>query len=106
MPYDQVLDCPNIWAFFDHRQMRCFTKDQVAISGDATHGSTPRQGVAIGQAVEEAYVLCSLLGDGSGPISRRRTGAFEAYTAIRPPQAQKVIKTSRKPARSMRLRAW
>ena len=58
--------------------MRCFTKDQVAISGDATQGSTPRQGAAIGQAVEDAYVLCSLLGDGSGPITRRRARALEA----------------------------
>ena len=57
------------------------------------------------EAVEDAYVLCSLLGDESGPITRRRARALEARVAIRRPQAQKVIKTSRKLARSMRLRA-
>ena len=64
----------------------------MAISGDAIHGSTPRQGAATG---EETYLLCSLLGDGSGPISRRRTRAFEAYVAIRSPQSQEVVKTGR-----------
>ena len=68
----------------------------MAFSGDGSFGSISRQGSATGQAVEDAYMLCSLLGDESGPISRRRTRAFETYVAIRLTQAQKVVKTSRK----------
>ena len=88
MLYDQTLDFPNIATLFDHKRRRFFNKDKVAISGDAAHGSIPRQSAATGQAVEDAYVLCSLLEHGPGPISRRNTKAFEASVAIRPPQAQ------------------
>ena len=61
--------------------------------GDAAHASTPFQGQGAGQAIEDAYVLESLLALIETPDEAAY--AFRAYDRVRRPRSQQVVKTSR-----------
>jgi salicylate hydroxylase len=88
-----LIEDPDIWALFDHPAAPTYYKKRFAILGDAAHASTPHQGAGAGQAIEDAYVLSSLLGqiDSVEDIEK----VFKAYDAIRRPRSQKVVTTSR-----------
>lgn len=63
--------------------------------GDAAHASTPHQGAGAGQAIEDAFILSSLLGDELTKTTTDIPTAFKVYDAIRRPRSQKVVSTSR-----------
>jgi salicylate hydroxylase len=88
-----LIEDPDIWALFDHPAAPTYYKKRFAMLGDAAHASTPHQGAGAGQAIEDAYVLSSVLGqiDSVDDIEK----AFKAYDAIRRPRSQKVVTTSR-----------
>lgn len=90
------MNDPVIWALFDHSPAPSYYADRVAILGDAAHASTPHQGAGAGQALEDAFVLSSLLADpriqsAAADIPK----AFRAYDAIRRPRSQRVVTSSR-----------
>jgi len=64
------------------------------LAGDAAHGMTPHQGAGAGQAIEDAYILASLIAASGGrhdlipEISR-------IYNDIRCPAGNKVLHASR-----------
>ena len=90
-----MMDAPDIWALFDHEHAPTYYKGRVAILGDAAHASTPHQGAGAGQAIEDAFILSSLLGDEKTQSASNIPAAFKAYDAIRRPRSQKVVATSR-----------
>lgn len=61
--------------------------------GDAAHAMTPWQGAGAGQAIEDAFILQSLLKDihTASDISK----AFQAYDTVRRPRAMEIAKSSR-----------
>ena len=65
---------------------------------DAAHASIPFQGAGAGQALEDAFVLETVLGKCAEPS--QLTHAFKAYDAIRRPRSQKVMRTSREAGES------
>ena len=85
---------PDLWALFDYPPAKTYYRGRtIAILGDAAHASTPHQASGAGMAVEDAYVLSTLLGsiDGSSKIE----AAFYAYDSIRRGRTQKFVTTSR-----------
>ena len=91
----QLLEDPDIWALFDHVPAPSYYKGRVAILGDAAHGSTPHQGAGASQALEDAFILCSLLEDDRIKAVEDISSAFAAYDAVRRPRSQKIVTTSR-----------
>jgi salicylate hydroxylase len=89
------MDAPDIWALFDHKPAPTYYQGRIAILGDAAHASTPHQGAGAGQALEDAYILSTLLGDSMTQSASDIPTAFKAYDAIRRPRSQKVVSTSR-----------
>jgi salicylate hydroxylase len=89
------MDAPDIWALFDHKPAPTYHKGRMAILGDAAHASTPHQGAGAGQAIEDALILSSLLGDHAIQSASDIPAAFTAYDAIRRPRSQEVVRTSR-----------
>lgn len=81
------------WALFDYRHQEKFCRGRVCLLGDAAHATTPHLGAGAGQAMEDAYVLSSLLGKAEKaedlPI------VFQAYDAVRRPRTQRVVESSR-----------
>ncbi|KAL0948115.1 hypothetical protein HGRIS_010732 [Hohenbuehelia grisea] len=59
----QCLDSPSCWAIHALRPLKTYISrsKRVALLGDAAHAMTPHQGAGAGQAIEDAYILCSLL---------------------------------------------
>jgi salicylate hydroxylase len=90
------MEKPDVWALFDHPPAPTYYKSRFAILGDAAHASTPHQGAGAGQAVEDAYILSSLLGQIQSVDDIEK--AFKAYDTIRRPRSQKVVTTSREAA--------
>ena len=70
--------------------------------GDAAHASTPFQGQGAGQAIEDAYVLESLMALVEKP--EEVAYAFKAYDKVRRPRSQQVCRTSREAGELVALR--
>ena len=88
-----LMEQPDRWALFDHGPIPQFWKGHVCLLGDAAHASTPHQGAGGGMALEDAYVLSSLLGHVR--TVEELELAFEAYDHVRRPRAMKLVETSR-----------
>lgn len=86
---------PDMWALFDMLPAPTYYAGNVVLIGDAAHASTPHQGAGAGQAMEDAFILSSLLGDEKTRCARNIEAAFRAYDAVRRPRSQKVVSTSR-----------
>ena len=88
-----LMEQPNLWALFDHGPIPQLWQGNVCLLGDAAHASTPHQGSGAGMALEDAYVLSSLLSHVRG--AEELEIAFEAYDHIRRPRDMKLVETSR-----------
>lgn len=91
-----LIESPDIWAQFDHNHnipTPTFASGLVCIIGDAAHASTSHQGSGAGMALEDAYVLSSLVAicqsPGDLPV------AFKAFDSIRRPRTLRLIASSR-----------
>jgi len=93
LPLVKSLD---IWALFDDPPTRTYFKGRVCLMGDAAHASTPFQGSGAGMAIEDAYVLSSLLGSIRG--KEEIEGAFRGFDAVRRERTQRLVRTSREAA--------
>ena len=60
--------------------------------GDAAHATTPHQGSGAGFAIEDAYILSSLLGH---TTPDKLEACLEAYNAVRRERGLKLVTTSR-----------
>lgn len=61
-----ILECipePTRWALHELPELPRYHRGRVLLVGDAAHALVPHQGAGAGQALEDAYVLASLLGD-------------------------------------------
>lgn len=83
--------------------METFVHKNMAILGDAAHAMTPFLGSGAGQAVEDAFILGTVLGH---PNTTRETisRALEVYDTIRRPLALDVQARSRLSGRYRSLR--
>ncbi|CAG8890682.1 unnamed protein product [Penicillium egyptiacum] len=89
------ITTPIRWAVFDNPPISTYTRNNIAILGDAAHASTPHQGAGAGQAIEDVHVLAELLGDPRVLRREQVKAAFHAYDAMRRPRSQWVVRTSR-----------
>ena len=88
-----LMEKPDVWAIFDDPPAPTYYKGRIALLGDSAHASSPHQGAGAGMAVEDAFVLCSLLSDATS--SKEIPNAFKAYDYVRRPRSQKLVTTSR-----------
>ncbi|TFK48376.1 FAD/NAD(P)-binding domain-containing protein [Heliocybe sulcata] len=97
----QLFDCappPMRWAIHTAPQLPTWVSGRVTILGDAAHAMTPHEGSGAGQAIEDAYLLGTLLGH---PHATRTTlpAALAAYDRVRRPFAESVQRKSRENGR-------
>ncbi|WP_447044991.1 salicylate 1-monooxygenase [Vreelandella sp. H-I2] len=91
-----ILECipePTRWALHELPELARYHRDRVLIVGDAAHALVPHQGAGAGQALEDAYVLASLLTD----VSCNRDNVSEvlsAFEQVRHARTCKVQRTS------------
>lgn len=88
-----LMEQPDLWALFDHGPIPQLWQGHVCLLGDAAHANTPHQGSGAGMALEDAYVLSSLLGHVR--MVEELGMAFEAYDHVRRPRDMKLVETSR-----------
>ncbi|KAF4609568.1 hypothetical protein D9613_012306 [Agrocybe pediades] len=72
-----------------------YASGRVALCGDAAHAMTPHQGMGAGQAIEDAYILGSLLAQkisNADMVSK----VTEIYNAIRCPIGNMALEKSRR----------
>jgi len=82
------------WAIHTTERLPTFVSGRVALVGDSAHASVPFQGAGAGQAIEDAYLLATLLGHPQTTLSTL-TRALRIYDTVRRPYAQAVAETSR-----------
>jgi len=94
-----LVDCVNMplrWAIHTVRPLSTFAHGRVALMGDAAHAMAPTQGSGAGQAIEDAFILATVLGnpktDGSSASIQR---ALKVYDLVRRPRALEVQERSR-----------
>jgi len=90
----QCVDKVTLWAIHALRPLPFYVTTRVALLGDAAHAMLPYQGAGAGQAIEDAFILASLLGH---PATTAATvsHALHAYEAVRLPFANARIEGSR-----------
>ena len=88
-----LMEQPNLWALFDHGPIPRLWQGHVCLLGDAAHATTPHQGSGAGMALEDAYVLSSLLSHVR--VAEELEIAFETYDYVRRPRNMKLVETSR-----------
>ncbi|KAJ7625713.1 hypothetical protein FB45DRAFT_922131 [Roridomyces roridus] len=88
------VDKPLRWAVHTVRPLRSFVSGRTVLIGDAAHAMTPHQGSGAGQAIEDAYILATVLGH---PSTTRETlaRALRIHDEIRRPAALGVQESSR-----------
>ncbi|CAL1714511.1 unnamed protein product [Somion occarium] len=90
----QSIEGLNRWAMHTVRPLRSYVSERVALIGDSAHAMLPYQGVGAGQAIEDAFLLATLLGHSvTTPATLSR--ALKVYDAVRRPFSQHVLETSR-----------
>ncbi|KJA14751.1 hypothetical protein HYPSUDRAFT_92215 [Hypholoma sublateritium FD-334 SS-4] len=100
-----LLKCitkPTKWALRSLVPLDRYARGRVVIAGDAAHAMTPHNGAGAGQAVEDAYILASLLSH------RRSTPSAvpdisEIYNSIRRPVGNHVLQEARNVGRLTQL---
>ncbi|KAL0954233.1 hypothetical protein HGRIS_005361 [Hohenbuehelia grisea] len=87
-----ILRCvekPSRWAIHASKPLPTWVSENVALLGDAAHAMSPQQASGAGQAIEDAYILCTLL---AHPLTTRTTTsrALRIYDTIRRPIAEEI----------------
>ncbi|KAH8111732.1 FAD/NAD-binding domain-containing protein [Phellopilus nigrolimitatus] len=90
----QCMDSPSLWALNELKGLPISTHSRVALAGDAAHAMTPHQGSGAGQAIEDAYILASIL---AHPLTTLASipAALKVYETVRLPHANDVQRRSR-----------
>ncbi|KIJ98994.1 hypothetical protein K443DRAFT_189327 [Laccaria amethystina LaAM-08-1] len=96
-----LVDCverPLRWAIHTVKPLKSFVSGRAGIIGDAAHAMTPHQGSGAGQAIEDGYVLATILGH---PATTRETigRSMLIYDQVRRPVAQSVHEVARQNGR-------
>ncbi|KAF8075333.1 hypothetical protein FPV67DRAFT_1728536 [Lyophyllum atratum] len=86
---------PLRWAVHTVKPLDSFVSGHVALLGDAAHAMAPHQGSGAGQAIEDAYILATLLGHPTTTrdVLHRALGAFDQ---VRRPKALEIAARSRR----------
>ncbi|SFU81679.1 salicylate 1-monooxygenase [Halomonas korlensis] len=91
-----ILDCipePTRWALHELPELPRYHRGRVLLVGDAAHAMVPHQGAGAGQALEDAYVLASLLTD-EACNRHNAEKTLAAFEAVRHARTCKVQRTS------------
>ena len=80
------------WALFDLQHSAKYYKGTVCLLGDSAHASTPHIGAGAGMAMEDAFLLSSLVGAIRDQTELEK--AFRAFDAVRRPRTQTVVEYS------------
>ncbi|KAI0482202.1 hypothetical protein GGR56DRAFT_619005 [Xylariaceae sp. FL0804] len=87
----------KVWQLLDMEKLPTWTKDRLALLGDAAHPFTPHQGQGAGQAIEDAVALATVLPKGTYPedVPER----MKVYEKIRYERAHMIQEYSRQAGR-------
>ncbi|THH09273.1 hypothetical protein EW145_g2128 [Phellinidium pouzarii] len=92
----ELAENPLLWAIHTVKPLPRYSDPdgRVVLLGDAAHAMTPHQGAGGGQAIEDAHVLAALLAH-SRTTRETLPDALRAYDAVRIPEANAVVNSSR-----------
>lgn len=89
------IEAPTKWAINNLNPIEKYASHRVFLAGDAAHAMTPHQGAGAGQAIEDAYILASLLTDRFCEDRNSIPHIAEVYNTIRCPAANAILLASR-----------
>lgn len=90
----------SFWALVDLPRLPRWSRGRVMLLGDAAHAPLPHQGQGAGQAIEDAYALGALLGEGG---LTDYGSAFQAFENLRKRRAWMVQAYSRAAGRAYKF---
>jgi salicylate hydroxylase len=86
-------DTSASWTAADHDHAPFYSKNRVAMMGDAAHASMPFAGNGAAQALEDSAVLDHLFSEVRGV--EQIPAAFQAFDTVRRPRSQHVVDLAR-----------
>ncbi|RDB27733.1 Salicylate hydroxylase [Hypsizygus marmoreus] len=89
----QCVDRPSRWAIHASRPLESWTFGNAVLLGDAAHAMSPQQASGAGQAIEDAFILATLLGHPQTTLDNV-SHALSIYDKIRRPIAMEVAERS------------
>jgi salicylate hydroxylase len=97
---DRIEGDMHFWALQDMPPLPRWSRGRVVLAGDAAHAPLPHQGQGAGQALEDAYVLASVLADSA---TTAPDPAFARFEQLRRARARRVQLYSRQAGRLFKL---
>jgi salicylate hydroxylase len=94
---------PTKWALFVLQHDAAYYKGRVCLVGDSAHATVPHLGAGAGMAMEDSYVLSSLIAS-VGSVQGIEQ-AFRAYDAVRRPRTQECIRRSMASSRAYGMKS-
>ncbi|KAI0349381.1 FAD/NAD-P-binding domain-containing protein [Trametes cingulata] len=98
------MENPLRWAIHECHYLPTYVRGRVALIGDAAHAMRPHQGAGAGQALEDGFILATILAQPSVTLESL-PHALRVYDAIRRPAAQEVQRRSEANGRLYQLNA-
>lgn len=89
----QCIDKPSRWAVHVSHTLQSWVCGNVALLGDAAHAMSPQQASGAGQAIEDAFILATLLGHRLTRLENVHQ-ALSIYDSVRRPIATEVAHRS------------
>lgn len=85
-------DAPTKFSEWVHRDAPTYSRDRIAVMGDAAHAMVPFQASGVTQSLEDAVILSAVL----GAVTSKKDvpAALRAYDAMRRPRSQSVVASS------------
>ncbi|PPQ78461.1 hypothetical protein CVT25_011856 [Psilocybe cyanescens] len=90
----QSIESATKWILRDLVPLDRYALGRVALAGDATHAMTPHQGAGAGQAIEDAFILASLISD---PLCTKQmiSKVSQIYDTVSRPRGNRAMRLSR-----------
>ncbi|KAJ0115603.1 hypothetical protein J7T55_010426 [Diaporthe amygdali] len=94
----EIIEKVDKWGLFNHLPAPTFVDEsgKFCIMGDAAHASSPHCGAGAGFAIEDSYILSSMLREDFIKSPSDIQHAFRAFDAIRRPRSQELVWRSRR----------
>ncbi|KAJ3748446.1 hypothetical protein DFH05DRAFT_1520023 [Lentinula detonsa] len=91
----QMLEKPTIWPILDLNPLETYATSRIALLGDASHSMSPHLGAGACTAIEDAYILGSLISRSKLNTIIDIKRVLAVYNTLRQPYGNEIMRWAR-----------
>ncbi|KAJ3754575.1 hypothetical protein EV360DRAFT_73589 [Lentinula raphanica] len=91
----KMLENATIWPIFDLQPLKTYVTPRIALLGDAAHSMSPHLGAGACTAIEDAYILGSLISKARLTTPKDVKSVLDVYNSLRQPYGNEIMRWAR-----------